>query len=158
MPSPPRTNPDDAELARALAQGIYDTYDALRAAVTELLDELGLTEKQADVLWQLDPEVGQLSRRQLADRLHCDPSNVTFLVDRLEERGLVTRHEDSSDRRVKAVQLTPAGAEARARVMEGIQIAPTFAALNRGERKQLAALLARGLDERSKTRPVAQST
>jgi DNA-binding MarR family transcriptional regulator len=132
----------DAELARALAEGIYGAYDSLRASVADLLGDLGLTEKQADVLWQLDPEIGHLSRRQLAERLHCDPSNITFLVDRLEEQGLVTRHEDSTDRRVKAVRLTPAGIDARRRVMDGIQIAPTFSTLSRDEREKLAALLA----------------
>jgi DNA-binding MarR family transcriptional regulator len=139
-----KTKPDgDAAIARAIAEGIYGAYDSLRASVTDLLADLGLTEKQADVLWQLDPATGQLSRRQLAERLHCDPSNITFLVDRLEEQGLVTRQEDSTDRRVKAVRLTPAGVQARKRVMDGIQVAPTFASLSRDERKRLASLLAR---------------
>jgi DNA-binding MarR family transcriptional regulator len=135
-------NQDGAQIARALAEGIYSAYDSLRAAVSDLLEELGLTEKQADVLWQLDPEGGQLSRRQLADRLHCDPSNITFLVDRLEERGLVSRQEDPTDRRVKAVRLTSKGIGVRELVMEGIQIAPTFEALDHDQRKQLSLLLA----------------
>ena len=41
--------------------------------------------------------------RHLASLLKCDPSNVTFLVDRLEERGLVERQTDPADRRVKLV-------------------------------------------------------
>jgi DNA-binding MarR family transcriptional regulator len=32
--------------------------------------------------------------RDLAGRLQCDPSNVTRLADRLEERGLIERHPD----------------------------------------------------------------
>jgi DNA-binding MarR family transcriptional regulator len=47
--------------------------------------------------------------RSLADSWGCDASNVTWLVDRLEERGLVERRTLPTDRRVRTVVLTPAG-------------------------------------------------
>ena len=56
--------------------------------------------------------------RDLAARLQCDPSNVTFLADRLEERGLVERRPDPSGRRVKLLALTPAGLAMRIRVVK----------------------------------------
>jgi MarR family transcriptional regulator, organic hydroperoxide resistance regulator len=46
---------------------------------------------------------------ELARLLACDNSNVTGLIDRLEERGLVERRAAEHDRRVKLVALTPAG-------------------------------------------------
>src|SRR5438552_3472984 len=43
--------------------------------------------------------------RAMADALSCDASMVTWLVDRMEERGLVERLALPSDRRVKTVAL-----------------------------------------------------
>jgi DNA-binding MarR family transcriptional regulator len=51
--------------------------------------------------------------RRLALVMRCDPSNVTGLADRLEERGLVERRDDPSDRRVKGLALTPKGGRVR---------------------------------------------
>jgi DNA-binding MarR family transcriptional regulator len=55
---------------------------------------------------------------RLAETLSCDASNVTGLVDRLEARGLVRRLPSANDRRVKVLQLTPAGARLRARLLK----------------------------------------
>ena len=49
--------------------------------------------------------------RWVAEACHCDASNATWLVDRLEERGLVERRTPPEDRRMKTVALTPAGSE-----------------------------------------------
>jgi DNA-binding MarR family transcriptional regulator len=38
---------------------------------------------------------------QLADEWLCDASNATWIVDRLEERGLAERETTPTDRRVK---------------------------------------------------------
>ena len=46
---------------------------------------------------------------ELAQLMHCDNSNITGLVDRLTERGLVERLPAEGDRRVKLVALTAAG-------------------------------------------------
>lgn len=53
---------------------------------------------------------------ELAAHLHCDNSNVTGIVDRLEDRGLVERRPSPHDRRVKMLELTEAGAAVRARL------------------------------------------
>lgn len=42
---------------------------------------------------------------------NCDASNITGIIDGLEEKGLATRSELPSDRRVKIVLLTPRGIE-----------------------------------------------
>ena len=48
---------------------------------------------------------------ELAQQMHCDSSNITGIVDRLTERGLVERRPAEGDRRVKLVALTAAGRE-----------------------------------------------
>ena len=46
---------------------------------------------------------------KLAQKLKCEPSNVTGIVDRLEARGLVERRPDPADRRVKLAAATEEG-------------------------------------------------
>jgi len=55
---------------------------------------------------------------ELARLLACDNSNVTGIIDRLEERGLVERRAAKHDRRVKLVALTPEGK----RLKEGVEV------------------------------------
>ncbi|MDQ2813611.1 MAG: MarR family transcriptional regulator [Actinomycetota bacterium] len=125
------------------AEGVYGVYHSLQEAVHEMPGQLDLTEALADAIWQLDPAEGAKSRRALAGRLHCDPSNVTLIVDRLEERGLVESSPDRSDQRVRAIALTPAGIKARNRLVTATASSPTFAPLTHDEKGQLARLLAR---------------
>jgi DNA-binding MarR family transcriptional regulator len=54
---------------------------------------------------------------ELADQWACDASNATWVVDRLEERGLAERRSVPEDRRVKSVVLTALGAQTRDRVL-----------------------------------------
>lgn len=46
---------------------------------------------------------------QLAQALHCDPSNITGIVDRLVANELVTREECLTDRRAKALRISEKG-------------------------------------------------
>ncbi len=133
-------------LGFALVEGVYGVFGALQQTVAAVLEELNLTEALADALWQLNPPDGPLPRRTLAERLHCDPSNVTFLVDRLEERGLAERVDSPGDRRVKAVALTAAGIAARGRLITATADSPTFARLTRNQQRQLADLLHQCID------------
>jgi DNA-binding MarR family transcriptional regulator len=55
---------------------------------------------------------------RMAELLRCDPSNVTAIVDALEERGLAERKPSAADRRVKVVELTAAGRKMRTRAVE----------------------------------------
>ncbi|MFI6737285.1 MarR family winged helix-turn-helix transcriptional regulator [Nonomuraea sp. NPDC050451] len=53
---------------------------------------------------------GSASGQELAHHLGVSLGTVTGLVDRLVAHGLVTRHEDPHDRRVRRAELSPAGA------------------------------------------------
>jgi DNA-binding MarR family transcriptional regulator len=53
---------------------------------------------------------------ELARLLACDNSNITGIVDRLEERGLVERTAADHDRRVKLIVLTAEGKRVRERL------------------------------------------
>ncbi|MFD5629176.1 hypothetical protein [Streptomyces sp. NPDC127072] len=52
----------------------------------------------ADALWQLDPDAPAPSIRQMAARLQCDPSTVTFLADRLMTKAMTPEARQRPDR------------------------------------------------------------
>lgn len=60
----------------------------------------------------------------LADAWKCDASNVTWLVDRLEEHGLAERRPHPTDRRVRTVALTRKGTKVRAAIESKLFEAP----------------------------------
>ena len=87
-----------------------------RAHLPEWGAQFGLSPVQCHVLHLIEP--GQPTpMNRLADALSCDASNVTGLIDRLEARGLVERRPSAGDRRVKVLQLTPAGSRLRAQLL-----------------------------------------
>jgi DNA-binding MarR family transcriptional regulator len=83
----------------------------------------GLNPGSLKALLDLDSE-NPVSMRTLAEAWHCDASNVTWLVDQLESRGLAERRVSDSDRRVKTVALTNAGLELRDNVEAHLRQAP----------------------------------
>ena len=89
---------------------------------TEILRGLGLTPGHMKALATLDPDRPK-PMGAMAASLQCDASMVTWLVDRLEERGLVERRPSTTDRRVKTVVLTKTGIELRRRIGE-VMFAP----------------------------------
>jgi DNA-binding MarR family transcriptional regulator len=70
--------------------------------------EFGLTSIQAITLLLLD-ENHPRPMKSFCTVFHCDASNVTGIIDGLEERSLVERQNDPKDRRVKVIRITPAG-------------------------------------------------
>jgi MarR family transcriptional regulator, organic hydroperoxide resistance regulator len=128
-----------------LARAAHALHAALERHLHDTLEELELTISLADALWQLDPALGPQSRRQLADRLGCDPSNVTFLIIRLEQRRLVSRTRASGDRRVWELGLTAAGVEVRNRLIATIADSAMFSQLTSAQQRQLDDLLQRCL-------------
>ncbi|MHB8504035.1 MAG: MarR family winged helix-turn-helix transcriptional regulator [Candidatus Acidiferrales bacterium] len=71
-----------------------------------------LTAVQAKVLLLLQPETA-MTMRSIAGALQYDASNLTGVVDRLEEMGVVRRQPHPSDRRAKGVMLTAEGQRVR---------------------------------------------
>jgi DNA-binding MarR family transcriptional regulator len=78
-----------------------------------IASEFELSPPQVMALRQLDPDEPK-PMSELALALRCDNSNVTGIIDRLEDRGLVERRPAAHDRRVKMLSITERGAEVRA--------------------------------------------
>ncbi|WP_433889184.1 MarR family winged helix-turn-helix transcriptional regulator [Streptomyces sp. CA-111067] len=96
------TAPDD-ELAESLVH-LFREMDGLFSTVSR---EAGLTPQQAQLLCHAQHT--RPSFTELAALLHCDKTNITGLVDRLQRRDLLTRRPDPHDRRITRVHLTPEG-------------------------------------------------
>ncbi|MEU8591604.1 MarR family transcriptional regulator [Streptomyces sp. NPDC048664] len=100
----------------------------------------GLTPQQVKALITL--EEADLPMRRLAERLQAEPSNLTGIVDRLQSRGLVERHPDPGDRRVKLLALTDVGHATARDLRDRLRFARNpLAALDDGQRRTLRDLL-----------------
>ena len=87
-----------------------------RGAHLPLLRQEGLTPGHMKTLSVLDADEPR-PMGVIADQMQCDASQMTWLVDRLEERGFVERRALPTDRRVKTIALTPKGVEFRRRML-----------------------------------------
>src|SRR5437763_1658635 len=117
-----------------------------RADLPTVAAEFELSPAQCHVLHFLEPEQ-PIAMGRIAEALACDASNVTGLVDRLESRGLVRRQPSGADRRVKVLELTPAGTRLRSTVLERMTRPPeTLSRLSTDEQRTLVKILKRLLD------------
>lgn len=110
-------------LAAAVWRRLFDFFISTSAQRQRVLAELDLTPNDSRALHTLDPREGR-TMRSLADEWGCDASNATWIVDRLEARGLAERREKPGDRRVKLVVLTSAGVRTRDKLREGMYEPP----------------------------------
>lgn len=110
-----------------------------------LAAEFQLHPAQAGMLMHMDKD-SMLPMHRLAALLACDSSNVTGIVDRLEARGLVSRHPSKEDRRVKHIALTPAGLELREQMRHAMSRVPTgIGRLSKTDQRLLRDVLRRAL-------------
>ncbi|MFJ2646757.1 MarR family winged helix-turn-helix transcriptional regulator [Streptomyces sp. NPDC087420] len=127
------------ELIGTVVARYYEEYEHAAA-------QYSLTGAQARVLGLLSLE--PMPMRRIAQKLKCEPSNVTGIVDRLEARDLVERRPDPGDRRVKLAAPTEQGLETAARLRDSLNFArEPLASLSEDERRVLRDLLKRMLGE-----------
>jgi len=88
-----------------------------------ILRELGLTPGHLKVLAVIHPDEPR-PMGVMAEIMQCDASQMTWLVDRLEERELVERRTMPGDRRVRTIALTPRGVEVRRLVLDKLYEPP----------------------------------
>jgi DNA-binding MarR family transcriptional regulator len=98
---------------------------------------------------------GPRKMSDLAHALFCDNSNVTGIVDRLEERGLVRREAAEGDRRVKLLVLTEDGEWMREQITQRMaEPPPAIASLSQKDQRTLRDLLQRALENVSEKEAV----
>jgi DNA-binding MarR family transcriptional regulator len=106
--------------------------------------ELGLRPPAFGALRALDRP---RTMSEVATVLHCDNSNVTGLVDGLEEKGLATRQPAAHDRRVKLIALTAEGRRVRGKLMRAVERPPAWVeGLSEADRRALIEVLGRAIE------------
>src|SRR5207245_1378104 len=81
----------------------------MRQLATDLVDDIGLTLGDFDVLAQLAQAGGEMRISELAAQAYSSRSGMTRRIDRLVDEGLVTRANTDADGRGVVVGLTDAG-------------------------------------------------
>src|SRR3954447_10046374 len=90
---------------------------------------------------------GPRKMSDLAHALFCDNSNVTGIVDRLEERGLLRREAAEGDRRVKLLVLTKEGERVRVEITKRMaEPPPPIASLSEKDQRALRDILKRAVE------------
>lgn len=140
------TPPEQQVLAERQLCGLVDGL-AHRIAdhVRERAATLGLTASQATALREMS---GPMTMRELAERMSCEPSNATFVVDKLEKLLLVERHPHPTDRRAKQLVLTSEGAALRTRLLDLLSVDSPVSGLAPEEQGLLRNLLERVVTSR----------
>lgn len=91
---------------------IKQINDELRKNANNALRDQDMTLAQLEALNQLDQAPGgQYSLKELEQILHIAQSTAAGIISRLEQKGFVEGFGDAEDRRIKLVQITPAGTE-----------------------------------------------
>jgi len=110
---------EKAALAAQAWKRLFTFFMNTRSQRDRLLAQLRLTPNDVRALTELDGSSGR-TMRSLAEEWGCDASNATWIVDRLEKRGLVERRAKPGDRLVKLVVLSAAGVKARKQLLDGL--------------------------------------
>src|SRR3954466_9475202 len=139
--TPAKTAADPAADAWELCMELFGVH---RPRMLDVQGEYGLKPPQFFALDALDEP---MPMNAIASMLRCDRSAVTWITDRLEERGYVERQSDERDRRVKLLALTEEGRRVREEIRARLATPPeALHRLSRAEQRELRDLLRKALD------------
>jgi DNA-binding MarR family transcriptional regulator len=134
-----------SEAAREAWGLFWEIFIADKPRRTGIINALGLSMQQAMALGSLDADE-PMPMSALASALHCDNSNVTGIVDRLEAAGLAERRSHERDRRVRVIALTEKGKRLRAKIRQRAGEPPApLASLSEEDAAMLRDILARAV-------------
>jgi DNA-binding MarR family transcriptional regulator len=122
MAAMPAASSTKTALAAEAWRTIFDFIVATAPQRNRYIGESGLTPNDARALSSLGSEGRTMG--SLAEEWKCDASTATWIVDRLEQRGLAQRRPHPTDRRARLVVLTPAGVRLRAKNLDRMYIPP----------------------------------
>lgn len=107
---------------------------------------------QQDEVLRILAECGPMNQKELQEQLSIKPGSASELISKLEDKGLLLRTRDASDRRRVILTLTEKGTDF-ARMFRERPVETLFADLDEKERESLAATLEKLLDRWGCRRP-----
>ena len=96
------------EQVAEIVQRLHQMFKAVDTFSRRMLYEFGVTGPQVWALRTISG-AGSLSIGELAERMYLHMSTISGIIDRLEERSLVTRERSDEDRRVVRLRVTRPG-------------------------------------------------
>jgi MarR family transcriptional regulator, organic hydroperoxide resistance regulator len=133
----------DGDPTEEIVEHLFTLVEHLRAGFEAAAADFDLSVAQAKALRHV-AVAGPVPMGDLACRMRCDASNVTGIIDRLEDRGLVERRAAPGDRRVKSLVATARGAEVAGAMWRQVRAsAIALLQMNDDERGTLVFLLRR---------------
>lgn len=91
-----------------LGYTIKRLYLVMGQYFNDVLRPYGVAHSQWYVLFYLH-QAGRTTQRSLQDQLQVESATLTATLQSLEQKGWVSRHASSADRRVKELELSTAG-------------------------------------------------
>ena len=157
------TPPGQVALTRDMYALISHLMRVSNVETFDMIAELDLSFTQIKALCALDAEGEERSVKALAESMQVSLPGMSRAVDGLYERGFVDRREDSVDRRMKRVRLTPAGRAMTNSLTEGrlVGIQSFLNSLSAAESEALGGVLAQILAHRpeiAQLRPERKAT
>jgi len=127
----------------AAATSVIRVQQMLLATIEDALRPFGLTFASYEALMLLSfSRTGELPLGRMSERLMVHPASVTNTIDRLEQRGLVRRRPDPSDRRRVFAGITSEGRDLAAAATEPLNgVSFGLAALSDDDAHRLNGLL-----------------
>lgn len=103
---------ESGELMRSFMQHLMMVQTSFRQNIQKSmkLNKIDLTFEMLQIILYLERRDG-VNQKELAEKTFKDKASLTSLLKNMEKKRLVSRVEDSEDRRNKKVFLTPLGRE-----------------------------------------------
>jgi DNA-binding MarR family transcriptional regulator len=146
------------EAARRAWTLLTSLLEAQKRSLGGQAERLGLTQVSAYALYALS-ELPPGPIGQLAEKLDVDPGWATNIVDKLEERGAVRRRASDTDRRIRLIEITPAGTRLVSQLRDIVTAPGPLAALPERDLQMLLRIAERAAGaegSRTARRPAAK--
>ncbi|MFD1830723.1 MULTISPECIES: MarR family winged helix-turn-helix transcriptional regulator [Streptomyces] len=142
MPSSGVPDRDTDRAAAVLTAALPALYRALERRIDREFPHPRLPEGRLWLLWLVEEHEG-ITVREAADALLMKPNNVSALVSRLTEQGLLERRQDAVDRRIAHLYPTDTARQrlAEARRLKEAHMTRALRALTDGELDALGSAL-----------------
>ncbi len=130
-----------AELHRSWFETMYKSKRLMQGYFARVLAEMDISATQSHILSVIQ-ENQPISLKSLAARSYMTPGAITQFVDALERKHMITRTQDTKDRRITYINLAPDGKKAVLSVNKARNkiLNEALASLNDEELEQMAAI------------------